>query len=289
VTSKTLFYHIAKWFVCLIFALVFYSCNNKPEASGDVVVKVYDKVLRKSDIATLVPENTTSVDSADIVDRYIQEWVNKELILQKAMLNISSNPSIDKMVEDYRNSLIVSKYMELLVDQKAETEIGDREIADFYNGNQENFILNEEIINGIFLTVPPDAPRLDELKLWMKNRSEEYLLELEDYCFQNATKYEDFSEKWLPASVVEKYLPEPLNKSTLKKGVTIEQSDSLSRYYLVVFDEKGTGEIAPLIYVRTQIIKILQHKKRLEYIATFKKDILNEAIENKKVMYYEDK
>ena len=193
------------------------------------------------------------------------------------------------MVEDYRNSLIVSKYMELLVEQKAVTEIGDSEIADFYNNNQENFILNEEIINGIFVQIPLDAPRINDLKLWMKNRSEEDLLELEDYCFQNASKYENFSEKWLPASVVEKYLPGSLNKNALGKGVTIEQSDSLSRYYLVVFDEKGTGETAPLIYVRSQIIKVLQHKKRLEYIATFKKDILNEAIENKNVIYYEDK
>ncbi|MFB6343793.1 hypothetical protein ACE1ET_18870 [Saccharicrinis sp. FJH62] len=287
--NKTILNDIGKWFVLLIIATAFYSCNNEPEASGDVIVKVYDKVLRKSDIETLVPQNTKATDSADIVDRYIQEWVNKELILQKAKLNVGTNPSIEKMVEDYRNSLIVSKYMELLVDQKASTEISETEIAEFYNRNPENFKLNEEIINGIFLQIPLDAPRIDDLKSWMKDRTEDDLLELEDYCFQNASKYEDFSEKWLPASVLEKYLPDALNNSALIKGVTIEQSDSLSRYYLVVFDEKDAGETAPLIYVQPQIIKILQHKKRLEYIATFKRDILNDAIENKKVIYYEDK
>ncbi|MFB6320119.1 hypothetical protein [Saccharicrinis sp. FJH54] len=288
-TNRTLVSHIVTWFGGFILATAFFACNNQPEASGDVIVKVYDKVLRKSDVALLVPQNTRSADSADIVDRYIQEWVNKELILQKARLNIGTNPSIEKMVEDYRNSLIVSKYMELLVDQKAGTEISEKEIADFYNNNPENFTLNEEIINGIFIQIPEDAPRRDDLSLWMKNRSEEDMLNLEDYCFQNATKYEDFSEKWLPASVVEKYLPEPLDKKALKKGVTIEQADSLSGYYVVVFDEKDAGEVAPLIYVKPQIVKVLQHKKRLEYIADFKKDILNEAIENKKVIYYEDK
>lgn len=265
------------------------SCNNESQVPDGVVVRVYDKFLRTSDVVPLVPEQTQAADSADIVDRYIQEWVNKELVLQKAKLNIGTNPEIERMVEDYRNSLIISKYMELLVDQKADVNISEKEIADFYNENLETFNLDEAIINGIFLQVPVNAPKLDELKSWMKNRSEEDLLELENYSFQNATKYEDFTRKWLPVSVINKYLPESLNNSKFKKDVTIEEADSLSRYYLVVFDVREKGETAPVIYVQSQINKVLQHKKRLEYIARFKKDILTEAIENKKVVYYESK
>lgn len=270
-----------------VLVLLTLGCKNSSDISDpNVIVRVYDNVLTKTEISHIVKSSNKGIDSAEIADRYIQEWVNKELILEKAKINIGDRAEIEQMVSEYRNSLLVSKYLELLVAQKANVTIDAQEVAAYYNENTKLYVLDEDIVSGIYLKIPVEAPKLDLLKTWMTKRTEDDLIELEDYCFQNAQKYEVFIDKWLPLSVVSKYLPNN-DFSKFKKGVTIEQADSLSLYYVLVFDKLDKGEPAPLMYVEPQILKVLQHKKRLEYLGLLKKDIFDEAVKTKKVEYYE--
>ena len=276
-------------FLTIALSAAFLSCKEEEEVADNVIVTVYDKALTIQEVNSILPDKYNAVDSADIVDRYINEWINKELILKNAELNVGSDPEIEQMVKDYRNSLMVSKYTELLVDQKFENEINEKDIANYYNNNLQSFVLSEQILSGIFFKIPIDAPKLNDLKKWSEKRSEEDLLELEEYCMQNAQIYEDFRNKWLSVRNITTYLTEVPDERSLRQGVTLEQTDSLSRYYVLVFDSKTSGETAPLMFVRKQIEKILTHKNKLNYIASFKKDIYNEAIKNKNIIYNDEK
>ena len=48
------------------------------------VARVYDKYLYPEDLEGLTSEAINSSDSADIVDRYVQSWIKKQLLIDEA-------------------------------------------------------------------------------------------------------------------------------------------------------------------------------------------------------------
>jgi hypothetical protein len=265
--------------VLLFIALA--SCTaERSDVSDDVVAQVFGKTMYRTDLANVIPDALTGVDSAELAQKYIQEWVYNELLLQKAKINVGTDPEILKMIDDYSNSLLISKYLELLVAQKGDFALSEQEIYDYYAVNTESFVLSEAVIKGLYFQLPANAPKISQVEKWLRGKTEEDLLELENYCFQNARKYDNFTDKWMSASVVLKPFTS-VTDNIIRSGVTFESSDSLYRHYLLVFDVIKQSDYAPLEFVKPGIERILLHKKRVDYIDRVKKDLLNDALNNK--------
>jgi len=67
---------------------------------------------------------------------------------QKAEENLTNeeNTIYNKLVQDYKQSLLVNGYKERLIQQQLDTVISEDEIEEYYNSNSNNFRLNEELI-----------------------------------------------------------------------------------------------------------------------------------------------
>lgn len=278
-------------FFFLLFLLV--GCNWQKEDDGDdLLVSIYDKDLSKADVRNIVPDDASRNDSIEISEKYIQEWITKELLLQKAKLNVGEDEEIRKMVAEFENALLVKMYLQGLVDQKAENEPKQEDVDKYYHTYKDNFLLQEYLVRGSFLKLRLDAPRLKNVRTWLNSKKEKDLLALDDYCFQNATSYEHFNDKWISVSALSGFLSEGVDvKSRLfVAGGLIEQSDSMFYYFLQLKDVKAVNDTAPLEYVTPRIYKILRHQNKLNYLSTLKKSIYNEAIKDHVIVFYnEDK
>ncbi len=272
-----------------VLAMLVLACGGtSDEIPANVVAKAGTSMLYVDDIKRMVPAGLDSIDSVEIAHQYINKWVTGELIAEKAIFNIgASNQEINQLVRDYRNSLIVKKYKEQLLDKKADIDPEPEEIEAFYEANKGNYLLKEDIIEGIMLKVPLDAPRLKDLRKWFSKGGLEDLAEVESYSYQHATMYDDFREKWVPFTTVEQLFPAKFDNRTkaLSNDILLEQSDSLFTYMLKITSFKMVNDTAPVSYVEQNITTLLRHKKKLEFFRKLEKDIYNEGIKNKSVIY----
>jgi len=224
-----------------------------------------------------------------LAEDYISRWVKSKLLLRQAEINLTpEEKDVQQQLEDYRTSLLVHLYQQKILEQKHSPLVTSREIETYYNEMRDNFNLQENIIKGIFIKVPKEAPHQDDLRKWYRAREGEDLVNLEAYCFQNAKKYEVFVENWIPFRRINASLPEPIfnEERFLRYTQYYETQDSVYNYYLAIHDHMLSGNTAPLNYVEERIKAILLNKKRGEFIQRLEQDLYEEALRDKIVNFH---
>lgn len=94
-----------------------------------------------------VPDNLADQDSIAIAEDYISRWVRTKLMLRQAEINLSEEEkNVDKLLEEYRTSLLVHMYQQKILEQKHSPLVTSREIEDYYTQMKDNFNLQESII-----------------------------------------------------------------------------------------------------------------------------------------------
>lgn len=272
-------------FIIFFFSLLF-SCTFRQLKDDKPVVKVFDSELMYSEVLAFIPSGTSREDSILMSQNYIRNWITKKLLLHKAIENLSEQEkNIHKQVEDYRTSLLIHKYKQKLIAQKLQAEIRAQDIENYYEANKQNFILTTPVVKAIFFIIPKSASNIKEVKKWFRSEEVKDLEKLEEY---NAKKFDDFEHKWIES----KYLINlfPPSSGELEKEILslkyIEKEDEENLYFLKIQEICKEQEIAPVDYVRDEIILILKNKKKLEFENELDKRINEEALRKNYVKIY---
>lgn len=264
-------------------------CKKVGSGMDKPLLTVGDKVLTLQEVSNAIPANSSPEDSTIIADDYIKRWMNSELMLRKALLNLTKEEQdIEKLIEEYRRSLLVSLYQQKLLDQKYAPLITDREIENYYETMKENFHLRENIFKGLFVAVPKSAPKLQEFRQWLKLRDGEDLLNAKGYIFQYARKSEEFLDKWLPVAYVNRLLPDniPSEQDFLRHRKYYETEDEELVYFVVAKESCFVDDYEPVDYAKDKIKSILLNKKRFEFIKQLEEDLYNEGLEQKIIKFH---
>ena len=255
----------------------------------DPIVTVDGVSLTLGELRRAIPDNLASQDSVAMADDYIGRWVRTKLMLRQAEINLSvEEKDVDKLLEDYRTSLLVHLYQQKILEQKHSPLVTSREIEEYYTLMKDNFNLQESIIQGVFIKVPKDAPNQEQLRRWYRSTQAEDFVNLEAYSFQYARNYEQFIESWVPFSRINSYLPEPIvnEERFLRWSKHYETSDEVFNYYLSIHDYEIPGNTAPIAYVEERVKAILLNKKRIEFIQQLGQDLYEEALREKVVSFH---
>ncbi len=284
-------------FYIIITLLITNACNyfnkgNTPENSGaSPIARVGDNYLYDTEMQGLVPSRTSSEDSADIVKRYVDTWVRKQLILKEAEENtIVNEAEIARKMQDYRYQLIVYNYEKKYIEDQLDTAISNQEVLKYYQENKENFILKQNIIKGILLKIPKEAPQLDRVKNWLNSNSEEDSEKLRSYAYTFADSYllddsiwVDFDE-YLYNTPFKNEITNPIQ--TLKRSNLLETQDSAFVYYIKIRDFKISDQHSPVSFVNGQIRDVLINKRIVDLKKSKEKQIFDKALENKDYEIY---
>ena len=148
----------------------------------------------------------SAADSAAFAEHYIHQWAID--ILEYDIARDKSKKYIDQLVEDYRRSLYIHEYEERLIAQRMPREVPDTLIQSFYESHRHQLILRNDIVQGLLLVTPKDAPNLDKLRKMIKDpHNEENIEWIEKFAYQYAVGYELFLEEWKSTNEVIVYLP----------------------------------------------------------------------------------
>ncbi|HAN20012.1 MAG: hypothetical protein A2X13_04995 [Bacteroidetes bacterium GWC2_33_15] len=276
--------------VLLVVLTLLFSCSSNNENKNDkVLAKVHEKYLYSSELKDFFPANIKKEDSIQVARNYINNWIKKQLLLRKAEMNLSDeNRDIEKQIEDYRSSLLIFRYQQELINQKLDTNVTESEIEKYYNEFSGNFILNQSIIKAVYVKVSSQAPDIANLRQWCKSDDIDDMGKLDEYCYQYATKYNNFNNQWIPFNNLFNEIP--INVSDEERLLTnqrfIEVKDSVFYYFVKINDYKLRSTIQPLDYASLKIKGIILNKRKFTFIEELENNIYNDASDRDEFIIY---
>ncbi|HML70684.1 MAG: peptidyl-prolyl cis-trans isomerase [Bacteroidota bacterium] len=278
------------YFILLTLSVSLFACKKAIQTDEpDALVKVNDRILTRNEVESLIPKGTTSADSLLLAESYIKKWIKDELVLKIAQRNLGSDKeTIDKLVDAYRRSLLRYRYQEKLIQEKLSDEIQESDVLTYYDTNKEKFVLDKNLIKGLFLKVPADAPNLSEVKTWYKSGNVASLEKIEKYSIQNAAIYEYFFDKWVDFDEIRNNIPNQISnpESFLRTNKTLEVTDSSFCYLLNIRQVLLKGQVEPFEYAEPRIREILINQRKLDFIKEFEEELYNDALDGGDVIFY---
>ena len=258
--------------------------------NSDAFVKVGNKILYKSTVEENVPAGLSSADSAIAAEHFSRSWINEVLLYNIALKNLNDKESIDRMVEDYRRSLVIYQYEEQLVNEKLSNEIDEKTLLDYYNKNKDKLQLERPLVKGLFLKVPVTAPQLNEIRTWYKLTTSASRENLEKYCANNASTFNYFADKWTDYNEVINNFPKDLvNKMDLTiQKKTIERQDDNFFYFLNITDFVLPGDNIPYENAKPTIREILVNQRKLDFLKKTEEDLYRRAIDKGDIQFYNE-
>lgn len=275
-----------------MFVLLFAACNNSDKQNvpqGKPLAKVYDYVLYDSELTGIVPEKTSTLDSIEIVKKYIDNWVREILVMHQAENNLTDEQkNVEKQLYDYRNSLIIYAYEKELVNQKLDTTVNEDELAKYYQTHQSEFELKDNIIKVIYVKVNKKAPTIDKVKKWYQSDAPKDREMLANYCLQFAENFYLDENSWLLFDDLLKEIPiQTYNKELfLQNNRLVEVSDANFQYFLNIKGFKIRNSISPLSFERDNIKNIILNERKLDLINKMKDNVYKQALDKDKIEIY---
>jgi hypothetical protein len=254
------------------------------------LARVKDQYLYTKDIEGIVPEGVSREDSISFVDRHINNWVKKQLLIAEARQHLEFDEvEMERKVLDYRYALMMHEFEKIYVNSKLNSEITDQEIKQYYNFNLENFKLEQNIIRGIFVQLPRDAPKITRFRYLLRSNGVEEYEELKSYCYRFATKAHLEDSTWLFFSDISSNIPlQNVRDETqfLKNNKNYETSDENFYYFLKISDYKIQKETSPLEFVEDEIRKVILHKRKVAIAKELEDNIYDKAVKNEDFEVY---
>lgn len=258
--------------------------NDEATESTEVIARVYDKNLLKKDISSIISEDTSPEDSANIISRYVKSWIKKQLLINEAASTIDFDEAeLERKILDYRYALMIYEYEKYYINDELDKEVSEAQIEDFYKNNLANFELKQNIVRGMYIKVAKDAPKIERLKKLIHSNKNSDKKELKSYCFRFATSYSLDDSLWVNFDELIKNTPlmgMPNKVQFLRENEHIETEDEEFLYFIRISDYKISDQISPLEFVKDEIANIIINKRKLELAKQLEERIYDQAKEN---------
>ena len=199
-------------------------------------------------------------------------------------MNIPDNNinQIESLVNNYKNELIISSYLDAVIDNSMNLEVFDTELDSIYNYNKHTFVLSEELYQYRYLYISDINPDFSLFKSKLKRFNEVDRVYLDSLSFQ-LINFSFNDSTWRNKNEILSEIPKlkKINKNLLKKPNFIQLKDSLGLYLVKINKVLKIGDYAPIEYVSETLKRMVINKRKLEFIDQIRKEITNEAIKNK--------
>lgn len=284
-------------FFCFLSLVLLVACasssdNGKKTAKGKLLAKVNEQQLYQVDLAGIVPPNSPKSDSLEIVNRFINNWVRKQLLLAKAKAEVKIDEAeIERKVADYRYALLAFEYEKAYVKNKLDTTVKDEEIQQYYTSFPSDFELKQNIVKSVLVRIPQGSPLKDTLQKQIPFATPKSIALLKEFCVKYSLNCHLNDTLWLDFDNLIQHTPfakSIVNKvDFLKQSNFSQASDDQFHYLLVIRDYKISNQVSPLPYVRERIKSILVNQRKVKLVRELEQSIFEEASKNNTFKIYQ--
>ncbi len=264
-------------------------CQFSLVADDPLVAQVFDKRLHRSEVDALIPESATPEDSVLIRNAYIERWIKKMVMMHEAEKNIPADLEIDRLVDDYKSSLIMHQYEKSIVETLLDTVINDAELEAYYDENKSQYLLESVIIRCHMMKLPQEVEEkvVKECeKLWKSDKEKDFgkLLNL---CNQYASTYYLSDSIWYKLDLISQEMPAgAINENAIRNNEVFQLTNDDYYYFLKILDVRDKKEIAPLTFIREQAAKVILHKRKIALLDELQEDLYDRASSRDNIKLY---
>jgi hypothetical protein len=250
-------------------------------ADDEVVARVGGTYLYNSELAVSMPSGLTKADSISYAQEYISKWIVGRLKLSEAEKIFSqSEEDIDKLVEEYRRSLLVRKLDQYYIESEPYGDITNTDISNYYNAHRGDFRITTPMVRGEIVAISDDYRRREQLlKLFNSSKSSEQE-DFAELCRKNNFLHLKF-EDWVSFTDFLGNLPllrtsGHEDKLDNRKLQTIHHNKTY--YYYRITSALKRGDTMPLNMVRENIRQILINKERNNILRKHEELLMKNAL-----------
>ena len=278
----------------LTLSLVVAACNSVSFQSGEddtsnIVAVVDDHTLLRSDIATIMPKELSEADSTTFVMMYVENWVLNQLKIGRAKEVLSSNQAnIERLVEDYRQSLIIRQLDQYYIDNAIDLEITDKQFTTYYRANTAAFKLDHDKVRGVVVKVPSNFRNTTTLTTALKGVAKRGdVEEVRAICEKHNLQLTDLTPQWVSYSDFLSNLPTERSSSytqLLNNSGVQKMTSGNNIFHFIIIDVARKGDVAPLECVKEDIRRRLYTERRANIVGKYEAELKREAIESGRMM-----
>lgn len=272
----------------LSLCLICIGCN-KNDDQGAILAEVGDKKLTINDLMEVIPDNSNSADSIALSERYIQDWIMEQLVINKAEEGLSEDKkNFDLLIENYRKSLLTHTYEQEWIRQKLDTTISEEEIEKYYNDNEKNFQLKDYIVKVKFSAIASDSKNINALKKLFYSEKPEDLVKWEQLCVDIGVSYYFDEDHWMLWDEFIKQVPLEVYdvEAFLKKKKTVELEKDNNLYFIAITDYQLSGSRSPLSFERDKIRSMILNRRKLQLLDDMRRDLYAKATQDNVIKTY---
>ena len=264
-------------------ALVLGACNSWSgyKADDEMVARVGTNYLYRSELSSSMPSGISAKDSVNYSQAFIEKWIVGQLKQQEAeKLFPQSESDIDRLVEEYRRSLLVHRLDRHYLEAEPCGEITDKDIAAYYNAHKTDFRISQPMVKGEIVAMGDNFRRREQMLKWFESSKAEHREDFMELCRKNNLLHLQFQE-WVSFSDFLSNLPllrNSQNEKLLDNRKVQKIHHDKTYYYFRITNVLKSGDTMPLGMASENIKQILINRHRADVIHRQEKHIMDNAL-----------
>ena len=279
-----------KIIVCIWISVCIFSCQSKNDTS---ITKDQGKKLASYKSTTLYQNDLIEQsafkyeDSAAIPASEIESWLKNQILLDEAKSFIEDKSEIDKLVDDYKNSLYIHRYETKLIQEKLDSTIKDEELIKYYQSNKADYKLEDSYVRILFLKIPKKAKADKNIETWMKESTSVDLFHLRKFCDNIAEQCFLSPSTWIKWKDIQIHVPSKLiNSNSLHRGLYREFADFEYSFFIKIIEVIKPNQEPPISYIKEKAMNTILHKRKLLLLDNIKRELYDKEVQNKNIKFY---
>ncbi len=262
-------------------------CGREKDApAGDDValVSVGDTTLWLSEVVRQIPQGLAETDSAEMFSGIVDAWIQDVLLTEVAADNLPDLDRIERMVADYRNRLIMMEYRKRMKND-SRRNISDAEVKEYYEAHADDMRLEHPVVKGIYIKLPSDADRLENVRQWVFSATRESIDKLEKYGLKGAIQYDWFGDRWVDWEMIATQIPYRFYDADafVESTVNFETEYNGSTYFLHISEYLKSGDVMPYQFAVEQIREALSERELVEADRKLMRSLFSRAVSDGKL------
>lgn len=280
-----------RFFIVTIFLSLLYSCGKfsfYDQKSEEIICTVGVYNLYESDLVDLYVSPKGAEDSVIMREFYVSRWIDakvKQTAANKAISELDMEP-IDRLVENYRNSLIVHSFEQSFVSRTIDTLVLEDTIKAYYKDNLNRFMLYSPIVKAYIARIPINVRNNDKSEeLFFGNKQD--LSDFKTICDKNSYLFIDMSGEWYNFPELLEHVPfKQMDYDIfLKQNKTFKLQDRDYVYLVRIVEYVSSGVAAPFEKEIATIKKQVLFNRKNKILKELNDSLSSSAIKNNEVIF----
>ncbi len=269
-------------FILLSLFLLSAACKQKSDGSP-VVARYRNAEFTLNQLRAELPTGLSAEDSAALAKSIIEKWGEAEAIADEIFkTNPEIEKKIDQMARQYRLSLMVHAYDELLLENHLNKQIPADTLLQRYEAEKGNYLAKKNLYCFFYISCPEEGS--SEYVDLMKSETQQDLLVLSNLAKQKAISFK-LDSIFVDEDELEKYRKGyvgSLEKAEIKQlvrwnGVIQGQR---RKYFFRMIEVVEKGEPLPLRLVEEDLRQMVLNERKMTLIKENHKKITENARSN---------